>query len=42
MRFNEFYRLVSQVFVSWEDYMFIRSKSLDVNAREPIFVYVIM
>jgi hypothetical protein len=42
MIFNEVYRLLSQLFISWEDYMFIRPESLDVKANELIFVYVIM
>ena len=42
MMLNEFYRLVSQVFISWEVCMFIRLEILDAKANEPIFVYVIM
>jgi hypothetical protein len=42
MMFNDVYRLVSQVFISWEAYVFIRLESLDAKASEPIFVYVIM
>jgi hypothetical protein len=42
MMFNDVYRLVSQVFISWEAYVFIRPESLDAKANEPIFVYVIM
>jgi hypothetical protein len=40
MNCNYVYRLVSQVFISWKTYVFIRPKSLDVKANEPIFVYV--
>jgi hypothetical protein len=42
MMFNEVYKLVSQVFIRWEAYVFIRLESLDAKANEPIFVYVIM
>jgi hypothetical protein len=42
MMFNDVYRLVSQVFISCEDYVFIRLESLDAKAIVPIFVYVIM
>jgi hypothetical protein len=34
--------MVSQLFISWEDYVFNRKESLDAKANEPIFVYVIM
>jgi len=40
--FNEVYRLVRQVFIRWEAYVFIRMKNLDAKANEPDFVYVIM
>jgi hypothetical protein len=39
---NCVYRLVRQVFISWEAYVNIRMESLDVKANEPIFEYVIM
>jgi hypothetical protein len=42
MMFNDVYRLVIQVFIRWEAYVFIRSESLDAKANEPILVYVIM
>ena len=42
MMFNEFYRMVRQVCISLEDYVFIRLESLDAKARETIFVYVSM
>jgi hypothetical protein len=42
MMFIYVYRLVSQMFISWKDYMFIRPKSLDAKANEPNFVYVII
>jgi hypothetical protein len=42
MMFNEVYRLVSQVFIRCEAYVFIRLESRNPKASEPIFVYVIM
>jgi hypothetical protein len=39
---NYVYRLVSQVYISWWDYVFIRPESLGVKGQEPDFVYVIM
>jgi hypothetical protein len=36
-----FCRLVSQVLINWQAYVFIRPKSLSVKGHEPIFVYVI-
>ena len=42
MLFNDVYRMVSQVFISWEAYVFIILESLDAKANETDFVYVIM
>jgi hypothetical protein len=42
MNCNHVYRLVSQVYISWWDYVFIRLESLSVKGQEPDFVYVIM
>jgi hypothetical protein len=39
---NDGYWLVSQVFISWEAYVFIWPESLNDKANERIFVYVIM
>ena len=39
---NYVYRLVSQVYISWWAYVFIRPGSLGVKGQEPDFVYVIM
>jgi hypothetical protein len=37
MMFNDVYRLVSQVFISWKAYEFIGPESLDAKASEPDF-----
>jgi hypothetical protein len=37
-----FYRLVSQVNISWWDYVIIRPESLSVEGQEPDFVHVFM
>jgi hypothetical protein len=42
MNCNYVYRLVSQVYISWWDYVFIRLGILGVKGQEPDFVYVIM
>ena len=39
LNYNCVYRLVNQVFISWEDYLNIRLESLDAKAIEPDFVY---
>jgi hypothetical protein len=42
MMFNDVCRLMSQVFISWKDYVFIRLEIMDAKDNEPDFVYVIM
>ena len=37
-----FYRLVSQVYISWWAYVIFRPENLSVEGQEPDFVYVIM
>ena len=36
------YRMVSQVYIRWWAYMFIRPESLRVEGQEPDFVHVMM
>jgi hypothetical protein len=42
MMFNYVYRMVREMFITWNAYVFIRLESLDVKASELNFVYVIM
>jgi hypothetical protein len=40
MSCNFFYRMMSQVYISWWDYMIVIPESLRVEGQEPDFVHV--